>query len=297
MSVVMIRPDYFAVNPETARDNRFQSSAGEGDVDRAVAEFDAMKAALQEAGIRVLSFGQKRRDTPDAVFPNNWFSTHHSGLIVQYPMFAQSRRLERRQDIFRALGQFHKVTGVMDLSPNEDHGQFLEGTGAIVFDHEARIALMAKSQRADERLLAYLCDTLDYTAHTFTAVDAGGVPIYHTNVMMSVGRKTALIGFETVPDPDEVLLLRRRIEDGPDRTIVELTAGQVASFAGNALEIEGDRGPVLVISRRGWDALRPDQQDELERAVHVITPNLPTIEKSGGSARCMMAGVHLPPRS
>ncbi|GGY44578.1 citrulline utilization hydrolase CtlX [Parvularcula lutaonensis] len=292
-AVVMVRPDYFGVNAETAPDNRFQTTEAAGDRPKAIAEFDAMKAALRSAGVTVMSFRQEREDTPDAVFPNNWFSTHHSGLIVQYPMLAQSRRRERRRDVFEALAKFHEITGIVDLAGNEEHGAYLEGTGAVVFDHQERVAFMARSQRADTGVLAKLCETLDYVPQVFTAVDRAGVPIYHTNVMMSLGEKTALVGFDSVPYPDELLLLRRRIE-ATDRLLIELDNDQIAAFAGNALEVDGCDGPVLVISRRAWNSLRRDQQADLERVVAVVTPELSTIEKSGGSARCMMAGIHLP---
>lgn len=294
-AVLMIRPVHFGVNAETAADNLFQTEGDAGDRARAVAEFDAMKSALTSAGVTVMSFDQDREDTPDAVFPNNWFSTHHTGLIVQYPMYAASRRKERRQDILQALGKLHRVSGVMDLAPNEKKGRFLEGTGSIVFDHEARLAYMARSKRSDPGVHAGLCETLGYEPTVFTAVDRSGVPIYHTNVMMSIGQTAAIVGFDSVPDPEELLLLRRRIE-ASDRLLIELTPDQIEEFAGNCLEIAGRNGPVFVISERGWAALRDDQQRELESAMTVVTPKLPTIEKSGGSARCMMAGIHLPLR-
>ena len=294
-SVVMVRPLHFDVNSETALDNSFQMrEASAGDCDRALDEFEAMKRALQCGGVRVLSFDQERDDTPDAVFPNNWFSTHGSGLVVTYPMFAPSRRRERRQDILEALARFHKVTGAMDLSGNEADAKFLEGTGAIVFDHRKKLAFMAQSLRADADLLIELCGTLGYEPIIFTATDADGHPIYHTNVMMSVGANVSLIGFDTVPDPEEQAMLRAEFEDASE-LVIELSPAQIAAFAGNALEVDGQDGARLVISKTGWEALYGDQQEAILARLPVLTPDLPTIEKSGGSARCMMAGVHLPP--
>lgn len=295
-SVIMIRPEAFAVNAETAIDNSFQARSGaEGDLEAALAEFDAMKNQLSTAGVRVLSFAQERDDTPDAVFPNNWFSTHESGLVVTYPMFAPSRRKERRQDILEAMATMHKVSGVMDLSGNEVDAKFLEGTGAIVFDHTKRIAFMAQSLRADADLLIELCGSLGYEPAIFTAVDGDGYPIYHTNVMMSVGEKVSLVGFDTAADPDEQKMLRDEFAASTN-LVIELSSEQIASFAGNALEVQGADGPVLVISETGWNALRPAQRTLIEAELTVLTPDLKTIEKSGGSARCMMAGVHLPLR-
>ncbi|MCQ8184873.1 citrulline utilization hydrolase CtlX [Parvularcula maris] len=294
-AVVMIRPTFFGVNPETALDNAFQTEGAAGDREAALREFDAMTFQLTAAGVSVHIFEQDREDTPDAVFPNNWFSTHHDGRLVTYPMLVPSRRRERRGDILEELGRTYQVSGALDLSGNEADALFLEGTGAIVFDHERRIGYLAQSLRADAELFLGLCRTLDYEAAIFEAFDAHGHPIYHTNVMLSIGANIVLAGLDCVTDLEERQMLEEDFASS-DRLVVELDQKQIANFAGNALEVDTAEGPVLVISKRGWEALTVKQQVQIEQRVRILTPDLPTIEKSGGSARCMMAGVHLPLR-
>ena len=292
-ALVMVRPLYFGVNPETAADNHFQGAGAATDRATAIAEFDAMVAALRAAGVTVHVFDQARADTPDAVFPNNWLSTHHDGTIITYPMYVPSRRRERRADIIAALKEQYTVSALSDLSPHEEAGSILEGTGAIVFDHAARIAYMARSQRADDGLLGRLCGDRGYTPFIFDAVDAAGRPIYHTNVMMGIGQEAAIISLETITD-ERVRADLHAAMLAQGRLVISLTQDQVAEFAGNTLEVTGKDGPLLALSRRAWHALTPDQQAALEHRLPVLHVDLPTIEKSGGSARCMMAGVHLP---
>jgi len=291
--VVMVRPLFFSVNEETAADNAFQAKSSEGDAASAVNEFDTMVGSLRAVGAEVVVFDQASGSTPDAVFPNNWFSTHHDGRVVLYPMAVPSRRAERRKDIVDSLLASTPTSKVLDLSHHEHEAQFLEGTGAIVFDHEQRIAFLARSGRADADLLSALCGKLDYQPMVFDAVDRRGTPIYHTNVMMAVGQRVALLGSATIGASEDLAVLKKHLAYG-DRLLVELNHDQIESFAGNALEIDTADGPVLVMSARGWASLSPNQQQAIEARLPVVTPSLPTIEKSGGSARCMMAGVHLP---
>jgi hypothetical protein len=286
-TIVMVRPLYFSVNEETAADNAFQGSGAAGDAARAVAEFDEMADQLRAHGIEVVVFDQSTRETPDAVFPNNWFSTHEDGTLVLYPMYAPSRRAERRPDIIRWLETRKGHRRTIDLSPREADGIFLEGTGAIVFDHRARTAYLTLSRRADAGLFAELCETLGYEGCTFSAADRSGTPVYHTNVVMSVGPHLALIGTEMIADPAQRREVRSRIAD--QRAVIDLTAEQVSAFAGNALELRGNAGPVLVLSQRGWDSLDHQQKRTVADHVEVLAVRLPTIEKSGGSARCMIA--------
>ena len=290
----MIRPTGFAVNAETAADNAFQGEGSPGDRDGALAEFDAMVAALREAGVAVVVFDQARADTPDAVFPNNWLTTHADGLVVTYPMRAPSRRLERRGDVVDALLHDHGFTDHLDLSGEESEDRFLEGTGAVVFDHRQRLAYCARSPRSDEAVLATLCARLGYETVGFGAADADGVPIYHTNVMMAVGGSASFACLEAIADEAAREAVRERLKRA-GTLLIELTLAQVAEFAGNSLEVEGEGGPVLVISAGGWRALTDAQKGGLPPGLRIVAPGLPTIEKSGGSARCMMAGL-FPPR-
>jgi hypothetical protein len=294
-AVVMIRPRFFGVNPETKLDNAFQSEEKPGDRKRALQEFDAMVDLLETAGVATHVFEQERDDTPDAVFPNNWFSTHHDGRLVTYPMLTPSRRRERRGDILEELGRTYRVSGALDLSGNEADALFLEGTGAIVFDHQNKRGYLGQSLRADAELFLGLCQNLGYEAAIFEAFDDRGFPIYHTNVMLSIGANIVLAGLDCVTDPEERAMLESDFANG-GRLLIRLNQRQIAAFAGNALEIDTGDGPVLVISARGWEALLPEQQRRIEERLPVLTPALSTIEKSGGSARCMMAGVHLPMR-
>lgn len=292
-AVFMVRPTGFATNPETAADNHFQVQGDPGDLAKALAEFDNMVDALTHAGIAVSVADQHRADIPDAVFPNNWFSAHHDGTLVLYPMFAPSRRLERRADLADLIGNHFQARQVIDLSKLEEQDRFLEGTGAIVFDHTAQTAFMARSNRADEDVLAALCEALGYTPLPFDATDADGRPIYHTNVMMAIGQHTALFGDDTVVDE----VMRRKIDEmlcAHGRTLVRLSHSQIASFAGNALEVDGAHGPVLVLSETAFRRLSAEHCRVLGARVAILPVPIPTIEKSGGSARCMMAGLHRP---
>lgn len=294
-SVLMVRPLAFSTNAETASDNYFQTAGQADDSKNALAEFDAMVNLLRHHGVQVMVVEETRSETPDAVFPNNWISSHQDGTLVTYPMYAPSRRLERRKDILDQLRSKYVVSRQFDLTSYEQSGQFLEGTGAIVFDHVTRTAFMARSKRADEGLLDILCTELSCHPLVFDAVDDEGRPIYHTNVMMAVGEKTILIGSETISDERQ----RRKALDAlsGERFLIDLSQKQIAEFAGNALEVDTEKGPVLIMSARAKAALRPDQLEQIEATLPLLAPDLATIEKSGGSARCMMAGIHLPPKS
>lgn len=292
-SVLMIRPLGFAVNEETAGDNHFQGQRAQNDRERAIAEFDAMVAALRQSGVTVHAVDQSREDTPDAVFPNNWISFHSDGTVILYPMYVPSRRRERRPEIIEDLKRDYATGEVIDLTGLEEDDLILEGTGAIVFDHDSKTAFMARSQRGDERALDILCERIGYEPFAFDAVDGSGRAIYHTNVMMAVGQRTALVGFETMTDQNARARLRERLAD---RCLIDLSQEQIGNFSGNALEVDSTNGPILVLSERAWQSLTHGQQRALSDVVEIVTSPLPTIEKSGGSARCMLAGIHLPSR-
>jgi len=301
-AVVMIRPAAFQPNPETAADNAFQS-AGVTDVAerqsvaaQAQVEVAAVAAALRGEGVGVVMFDDRDGvDTPDSVFPNNWISTHDDGRVVLYPMAAPSRRRERRGDVVDALRERYAVSQLLDLSPVELEGRYLEGTGALVLDHVHRIAYMARSGRANEAVLDQWCEAMGYTAEVFNTVDQAGQPIYHTNVVLSIGTDFVVAGLSTIPDPvDRARIAARLGETGRD--VIEIDPAQVAEFAGNGLELTGSRGRIFALSSRALAALRPDQIAAIETSARILAINIPTIERSGGSVRCMLAGIHLPPR-
>ena len=301
-AVVMIRPATFQPNPETAADNAFQS-AGVADVAerqsvaaQAQIEVAVIAAALRGEGVGVIMFDDREGiDTPDSVFPNNWISTHDDGRVVLYPMAAPSRRRERRGDVVEGLRDRYTVSQVLDLSPVELEGRYLEGTGALVLDHVHRIAYMARSGRANEAVLDQWCEAMGYTAEVFDTVDQAGQPIYHTNVVLSIATDFVVAGLSNIPDPAERARIAARLGE-TGRDVIEIDRGQVAEFAGNGLELTGGRGRIFTLSTRALAALRPDQIAAIETSARVLAIAIPTIERSGGSVRCMLAGIHLPPR-
>ncbi len=297
-AVVMIRPSRFFPNPETALDNAFQreveaESAGTLTA-RAREEFDAAVNALRAAGVTVHVFDDTPTpEKPDAVFPNNWFSTHDDGRIALYPMYTPSRRAERRPDLIAALGEIYRVCEVVDYSPFEARGLFLEGTGSLVLDHVHRIAYVSLSRRADREPLEKFCADFDYEPVTFESSGDDGRPIYHTNVMMCLGTQFALVGLEMIDDPGQRATVQSRLA-ATGKTVIALDRDQIANFAGNALELRNDHEKLLVLSARAAAHLREGQRAAIEREAHLIPLDLPTIELAGGSARCMLATIHLP---
>lgn len=296
-AVVMIRPHRFHPNLETAADNAFQRHGGEASAS-AIAhaardEVTAAAAALEAAGVRVHVFDDfGEHETPDSVFPNNWFSTHRGGHVALYPMALPSRRRERRTDVIEMLKAEYRVQDVIDYSGLEHDGLFLEGTGAMVLDHVSNIAFVARSRRADPVALERFCTHFNFEPMAFTTADAQGAPIYHTNVMMSVATAFALVGFELMNDASRRAELRTRLEES-GREVIALDARQIGEFAGNALELSGSDGRVLALSARAAASLRPDQRAVIERSATLLPLVVPTIELAGGSVRCMLAGIHL----
>src|SRR5256884_5940242 len=297
-SVLMIRPGRFYPNPETAADNAFQRDANR-DLDAltlvARNEFDTAARTLRTAGVNVHVFEDTAElEKPDAVFPNNWISTHHDGRIALFPMYSNLRRRERRQDIVDELRKHYRVTEVIDYSPFEDDGCCLEGTGSLVFDHLNNIAYVSLSNRSNPKVIQHFADDFSYEPVTFTSIDSNGQPIYHTNVMMCIGTAFAMLGLEMIPNKVE----RQRVRAGLEKTgkeIVELSADQIANFAGNAIELHNKGGEkLLVLSRRAARALAEQQRERLSRYARLVPLELPTIELGGGSARCIIAPVPLP---
>ena len=298
-AVLMIRPCRFYPNPETAADNAFQQEAPIENIATISAaarqEFDEAVTSLRAAGVTV----RVVEDTPapakpDAVFPNNWISTHHDGRVALYPMYSAARRRERRQDVIDELKKFYRINKVIDYSASEQEGHCLEGTGSLVLDHVNRIAYVSLSKRAHREPLERFCADFQYDAVTFTSVGDDGRPIYHTNVVMCVGSEFALVGLDLIVDARERKKVRDRLE-ASGKTIVELNRGQIANFAGNAIELHNDKERLLVMSTRAAATLSDEQRARVERHVQLLALSLPTIELAGGSARCMMATIHLPP--
>jgi hypothetical protein len=299
-AVVIVRPHHFTPNVATLADNAFQvDAAGADPAELAASAFEEVTraaSALEDAGVTVHLFEDEDSDRPDSVFPNNWISTHSGGHIAIYPMFTPNRRHERRSDIVETLKAEYRVQDVIDYSGLEYDDVFLEGTGAMVLDHEGRIAYAARSNRADPVALERFCTNFGYEPMVFDAVDALGVPVYHTNVLMCVGSEFALAGLELIVSPSRRAEVAARLAGRGRREVVALSAAQVSEFCGNAMELEGSGGRVLALSRRAFDALLPHQLAVIERTATVLPLDVPTIELAGGSVRCMLAGVHLDPR-
>jgi hypothetical protein len=295
----MVRPSRFYPNPETAADNAFQSPAGldVGPLSAAArSEFDAAVQKLGEAGVKVHVFDDTATpEKPDAVFPNNWISTHHDGRIALFPMYSELRRRERRHDIIDELREHYQLAAVIDYSSYEQEGCCLEGTGSLVLDHLNKTAYVSLSKRSNPKVIQRFAEDFGYEPVTFTSIGGDGQPIYHTNVMMCVGTEFTLVGLSIIPNHNEREQVRARLV-ATGKEIVELAAQQVANFAGNAIELrDAEGGKLLVLSTRAMATLGEEQQMRLRRYVRLVPLHLPTIELGGGSARCMIAAIHLPP--
>ena len=295
-AVVMVRPHHFRVNSQTASDNYFQSSnagsSAEQLASQAYEEITAAAAALSAAGVQVHLFEDDAGTTPDSVFPNNWFSTHAGGRVAVYPMKAENRRRERREDILQMLKRSYRVQEVIDYSGLEQDGQFLEGTGAMVLDHLQRVAYTAQSDRASQLALQRFCSQFDYEALGFRAEDQQGNAIYHTNVLMCLGTKFALIGLDMLPDPEERETVLARLQQS-GREVISLSAEQITAFAGNAIELQGLDERILALSATAHVALSHAQRQQLSASVRLLPLAVPAIEAAGGSVRCTIAGIHL----
>jgi hypothetical protein len=297
-AVVMVRPHRFTPNPATAEDNRFQAgSAAPPDAVARAAHREVSEAAarLEDEGVRVHLFEDEGDATPDAVFPNNWFSTHPGGHVAVYPMYSPSRRRERRADVIELLKARYRVQDVIDYSGLEPDGVFLEGTGAMVLDHVARVAYTARSNRADAVALERFCTHFNYEPMVFDTADAEGLPVYHTNVLMCVGTAFALVGFGLFRDAARAGAVRARLAE-TGREVIALDDTQVREFAGNALELSGRGGRLLALSHRAMEALTRAQKRVIEASARLVPLQVPTIELAGGSVRCMLAGIHLAAR-
>jgi hypothetical protein len=293
-AVVMVRPQHFCSNPDTALDNAYQQclTADAQTAQAAYREVTRMAQQLEEAGVRVHLFDDSASDRPDAVFPNNWFSTHAGGHIAVYPMAMPSRRREVRWDVIDMLKREYRVQDVIDYSGLVHDGVYLEGTGAMVLDHIERVAYAVRSHRTDPVALERFCTHFNFEPMVFEAADAQGTPVYHTNVLMCIGSQVALAGFDMITSATRRHEIRDRLA-ATGRSLIELSAAQIGEFAGNALELQGTHGRILALSSRALRALTPSQIKQLEQSLQLLPLDVPTIELAGGSVRCMLAGIHL----
>ena len=303
-TVLMIRPVQFRMNEQTAVNNFYQKTSEntlpETVNAKATKEFDSMVKKLKKVGVKVIVVEDtKDFDTPDSIFPNNWISFHGNGTIGLYPMFAENRRLERKDSVLEAVeAEGFKIETVVDYTEAEADGFYLEGTGSILLDRENQKAYCALSARADEELFIEFCEDFEYTPVVFSAyqtVNDKRELIYHTNVMMCLGTTFAVVCLASIDDKKERKnLLKHLHEDG--KKVIEISEDQVNNFAGNMLQLKGaEDHSYLVMSQSAFDSLRPAQVQLLEAHATLISSSLDTIETcGGGSARCMMAEVFLP---
>jgi hypothetical protein len=300
-SVLMIRPTRFQSNPQTADSNAFQTEPDASPAEQqraALPEFEGLVSALRGAGVDVVVFDDTPEPhTPDSVFPNNWVSFHADGTVVIYPMEAENRRGERRLDIIDRLGTElgFQVREVVDLSHHEANGHFLEGTGSMVLDRVNRIAYACLSSRTHLDVLGDFAQRMDYDVVAFEAVDRDGVPIYHTNVLMNVGERLAVICDGAISRDEQRKAVLERLE-ATGHEIISLSFDQLLAFAGNMLELRAADGvPVIAMSRRAWNSLSEEQRAVCEANGRIVTAAIDDIEDSaGGSVRCMLAEIHLP---
>lgn len=295
--ILMIRPVNFTFNAETAVNNAFQSAASDASTQgKALLEFEGFVKTLRDNGVDVTVIDDTPEPyTPDSIFPNNWVSFHDEGIVVLYPMFAANRRLERKPEVLRRVEERFRVDATVDLSGYERESLFLEGTGSMVLDRDKRIAYACLSPRTDRQVLEDFCIRMDYQPEVFVAVDGANNPIYHTNVMMCVADRYVVICLDSIPESFQ----REHVEEtilGSGKVIVPITLEQMNHFAGNMLQVQNKEGqPLLVMSSQAYESLRTEQVRELEKYNRIVHAPLTTIETNGGgSARCMMAEIHLP---
>jgi hypothetical protein len=306
-AVLMVRPARFAFNPQTAASNAFQCAPHADQPDAVAAdaqaaalrEFDALASQLRSAGVQVV-IGQDSLDPPkpDALFPNNWVSFHRDGTAVLYPMLAPNRRLERREELLGQVtreGGFY-VTRTVDLTHRESQGKFLEGTGSMVLDRVNRIAYACLSPRTDLDVLGEFAQLLDYELVTFEAFDSAGNPIYHTNVLMAVGSRFAVLCGAAVRDFDHRTAVTEKLR-ATGHEVIDISLPQMGQFAGNILELTAPSGKIIALSTSAWRSFEPAQRRVLEGAGAVLAADIPVVERvGGGGVRCMLAEIHLPRR-
>ncbi len=303
-TILMIRPANFRMNEQTAVNNYYQQELSgmlPASINaKAQEEFDTFVEKLRAVGVEVVVIEDtKEPDTPDALFPNNWISFHENGDIAIYPMFAENRRLERREDVLEVLEEKgFSIENVIDYSEAEEEEIFLEGTGSMILDRQNRKAYCALSPRADEELFIEFCEDFEFTPVIFEAnqtVDGEREAIYHTNVMMCIAETFAVVCLDSIDDKKEKKNLLKHLKSDK-KEVIAISEEQVTQFAGNMLQVRGENDEhYLVMSTSAYESLTNQQLKNLEKHTKIVHSSLQTIETcGGGSARCMMAEVFLP---
>lgn len=302
-TILMVRPASFRMNEQTAVNNYYQQELANmlpATINaKAQQEFDAFVVKLKAVGVDVIVVEDtKETDTPDALFPNNWISFHENGDVAIYPMFAENRRLEKREDVLTILEeQGFKINSIVDYSEAEEQDVFLEGTGSMILDRVNRKAYCALSPRADEELFIEFCEDFEYTPVIFTAnqtVNGEVAAIYHTNVMMCVAETFAIVCLASIDDKKEKKSVVKHLKTS-GKQVIAITEEQVVQFAGNMLQVKGVNDErFLIMSSSAYNSLTANQLQEINKHTTIIHSSLEVIETcGGGSARCMMAEVFL----
>ena len=305
-TILMVRPINFRMNEQTAVNNYYQKTLKDllpATINsKAQKEFDDYVDKLRSFGVEVIVVSDsKELDTPDSIFPNNWVSFHADGTVAMYPMFAENRRLERREDLLETLEEHgYLIENIIDYTSAEEEEIFLEGTGSMILDRENKKAYCAISPRADEELFIEFCEDFEYTPVVFTAnqtVDNKREAIYHTNVMMCIAETFAVVCLSSIDDKKERKNFLKHLKEDK-KQVIDITEEQVNNFAGNMLQVHGKNNErFLVMSQAAYDGLTQIQRAQINRHCKIISSSLETIEAcGGGSARCMMAEVFLPKR-
>ncbi|MDO9036845.1 MAG: arginine deiminase-related protein [Lutibacter sp.] len=303
-TILMIRPVSFRMNEQTAVNNYYQkvleSVTPETVQFKALQEFDDFVEKLQAIGVNVIVIDDtKDTDTPDSIFPNNWISFHENGDVALYPMFAENRRLERREDILETLEDLgYQINNVVDYTSAEEEKIYLEGTGSLLLDRVNGKAYCALSPRADEDLLIEFCEDFEFTPVSFVAnqtLNEKRMPIYHTNVIMCLGEKFSVICLDSIDDKKERKEVIKHLKEDR-KEIIAISEEQVNNFAGNMLQVMGkNEERFIVMSNSAYESLTKQQINQIEKHGKILYSSLDTIEAcGGGSARCMMAEVFLP---
>ena len=294
----MVRPAAFGFNEETAANNYFQSNpdiSKEELQQRALTEFDLMVQTLRKHNINVLVIEDTKEPAkPDAIFPNNWLSTSPNGVVAVFPMYAPNRRIEKRDEILEQLAAAFVILDVQDWSEYEAESRFLEGTGSMVIDHDNKMIYACVSERTSLSVLEKYAAMNGYQAIVFLATDKNGMPVYHTNVVMTLGESFCVLCEEAIEEEWELIAVRQLLES-TNHSIIPITREQMHSFAGNMLEVKNTKGEtLLILSQTAFNSLRKEQKQMLEAYAALLPVAVPTIEEvEGGSVRCMMAEVFL----
>jgi hypothetical protein len=298
-TILMVRPANFGYNPETAANNAFQVNNTSISVieiqSKALVEFDTFVKKLQLQDIHVVIANDTNYPIKtDAIFPNNWVSFHQDGALITYPMFATTRRAERNNDILQLIDNQFVIHQKISLVQHEAKDKFLEGTGSMVLDRVHKIAYACLSVRTDEAILDEFCAFLGYKKRVFHATDANNMPIYHTNVMMSVATTFVIICMDTIQDAAEKIQLLKSFKD-TGKQVIKISLAQMGKFAGNMLQVASMTNvPFLVMSLQAYKSLTLYQKQQIKKHCAILHAPLDTIEQyGGGSARCMMAEVFL----